>query len=266
MAFHQLVYDAMRRLRVGGVCLVYGGNNEGIKTAARTIESLFGHVRVQAHSGGHRLLAATRTDALDLKLGESLAAPYQDVNAFRETAVALRGTALVMCSRPGVFSWEHLDEASAVLAEVMDIPRGAQVLDLGCGAGVLGAVAGLLSDGGAVTLVDADSEAVRCATRTLQSTAIASWRVCASDVTSAVRGESFDVVLCNPPFHTGKATDLALPRRFITEAHAVLCAGGRLQLVANRTLPYEAELERVFGNRRVVHDGARFKVLEATRR
>jgi 16S rRNA (guanine1207-N2)-methyltransferase len=44
-----------------------------------------------------------------------------------------------------------------------------------------------------------------------------------------------------------------------------LRTGGRLQLVANRTLPYEAELERVFGNRRTLYDGNRFKVLEATR-
>lgn len=266
MAFHQLLYDAMSRLKDGGVCLVYGGTNEGIKTAANTIESLFGHVRVMAHSGGHRLLAATRTATLDLAYGESLATPYHDRTIFRETDVTLRGVTLTISARPGVFSWEHLDEASAVLAGVMEIPPGADVLDLGCGSGVLGALAGALSKGGAVTLLDADSEAVRCATRTMQASGVASWRVLASDVASAVQGDRFDVVVCNPPFHTGKATDLALPIRFIEEAHAVLRVGGRLMLVANRTLPYEKEFERVFGNRRTVHDGARFKVLEATRR
>jgi len=266
LAFHQLLYDATRILRAGGTCLVYGGTNEGIKTAARTLQSLFGHVRVLAHSGGHRLLAATHSDAVDDVFRAALAAPYHDTSVFRESIASVRGLSLSVSSRPGVFSWEHLDEASAVLAEVMAIPHGADVLDLGCGSGVLGAVAGTLSGGGAVTLVDADSEAVRCATRTMQSTPVASWRVLASDVTSGVQGELFDVVVCNPPFHTGKATDLALPIRFIEEAHSVLRHGGRLLLVANRTLPYEQEFERVFGNRRTVHDGTRFKVLEGTRR
>ncbi len=266
IGLQQLLFDAVHCLRDGGTCLVYGGTNEGIKSAARTMQSVFGQARVLAHSGGHRVLAATLTAALDTAGRDALAAPYHDASVFLESMVTLRGATIPVSTRPGVFSWEHLDEASAVLAGVMEIPRAASVLDLGCGSGVLGAVAGVLSDGGAVTLVDADSEAVRCATRTMQSTGITSWRVLASDVTSAVQGESFDVVLCNPPFHTGKATDLALPIRFIEEAYSVIRSGGRLMLVANRTLPYEQEFERVFGNRRTVHDGARFKVLEATRR
>ncbi len=266
LGFYQLLHDAARRLQDGGTCLVYGGTNEGIKSVARTMESLFGHVRVLAHGGGHRLLASTRSDALDEAFRDALAAPYHVLSTFRELPLTVRGVSLTVASRPGVFSWEHLDEASAVLAEVMEVPRNADVLDLGCGSGVLGAVAGSLSGGGAVTLADADSEAVRCATRTMQSTDVAVWRVLASDVTSAVQGELFDVVVCNPPFHTGKATDLALPIRFIEEAHSVLRQTGRLLLVANRTLPYEKEFERVFGNRRTVHDGARFKVLEGIRR
>ncbi len=265
LAFHQLLRDATELLDVGGVCLLFGANDEGIKSAALTMEQVFGHVRVLAHSGGHRLLAATLTASLNGEARDALASPYHESSCFRSLSAPLRGSTLDWFTRPGVFSWDHLDEATEILANVMEIPAGASVLDLGCGAGVLGAVAGRLS-GGPVTLVDADSEAVRCAARTMVSGSVTESRVLASDVTSAVKDDRFDVVVCNPPFHTGKQTDLALPIRFIEEAYAVLNAGGRLQLVANRTLPYEHELERVFGNRRTVHDGARFKVLEATRR
>ncbi len=265
-AFHQLLRDAVGLLRDGGDCFVLGGTTEGIRSAATLLGDVFGTVRVPAHSGGHRLLAATRSAALDTALVSTLAAPWHDPDVYREYTVTLRGETFVCSTRPGVFSWDGLDEASGVFADVMDIPRGASVLDLGCGAGVLGAVAARLTDDGPVTLVDADSEAVRSATRTMAMSGARNWRVFASDVTSAVRDERFDLVISNPPFHTGKATDLALPIRFIEEAADVLQRGGRLQLVANRTLPYERELERVFGNRRTVHDGARFKVLEATRR
>ena len=265
LAFHQLLRDATELMHEGGVCLLFGGNDEGIKSAARTMEQVFGQVRVPAHSGGHRLLAATLTASLNADARDALAVPYQESSCYRELHATLRGSDLEWFTRPGVFSWDHLDEATGILLDVMEIPAGASVLDLGCGAGVLGAIAGRLS-GGPVTLVDADSEAVRCASRTMATSGVTGSRVLASDVTSAVKNERFDVVVCNPPFHTGKQTDLALPIRFIEEAFAVLNIGGRLQLVANRTLPYENELERIFGNRRTMHDGARFKVLEATRR
>jgi 16S rRNA (guanine1207-N2)-methyltransferase len=88
----------------------------------------------------------------------------------------------------------------------------------------------------------------------------------ASDVTDAVTDEAFDVVLSNPPFHLGKGTDLAIPRAFIEQAYARLLPGGRLYLVANRTLPYESLIDECFGEVRTAHDGRRFKVIGAVRR
>ncbi len=266
LALLQLLHDATHLLREGGECLVFGGTDEGVKSAGRIMEQCFGAVSVLAHSGGHRLLRAARTASADVEALECIVAPYHDPDAFRGHVSVLRGEAVHWYARPGVFSWDHLDEATEALASHLRIEPGATVLDLGCGAGILGAVAGRLANGGAVTLLDADSEAVRCAEQTMAVSGVAEWRVLPSDVGSAVHADRFDVVVCNPPFHVGKATDLGLPVRFIEDAWAVLNAGGSLQLVANRTLPYENELQRVFGNRRTVHDGARFKVLEALKR
>ncbi len=266
LAFHQLLRDAIALLDEGGSCLVFGGNDEGIKSAAKTMQNVLGNVQTLAHSGGHRLLRSRMSASTIVTTEyETLAAPYDDAAVYREHTDKLRDAPLTWFSRPGVFSWDHVDEATHILAREMQFGENSHVLDLGCGAGLLGAVASRLAPQGAVTLVDADSESVRCAERTMQHTQHSNWRVLASDVTSAVHDQTFDVVISNPPFHTGKRTDLGLPIRFIEEAAAVLRTGGRLQLVANRTLPYEAELERVFGNRRTLYDGNRFKVLEATR-
>jgi 16S rRNA (guanine1207-N2)-methyltransferase len=115
-------------------------------------------------------------------------------------------------------------------------------------------------------MVDADAEAVRSAARTAEAAGIRDARVLTSDVASAVLGERFDVVITNPPFHVGKATSLDLPLQFIADSWEVLASGGRLFLVANRTLPYEQAIRHRFGNLRTLHDGQRFKVLSATRR
>ena len=48
-----------------------------------------------------------------------------------------------MHARPGVFSWDRLDAGSEALLAAMAIEPTDQVLDLGCGSGVVGAVAAM---------------------------------------------------------------------------------------------------------------------------
>lgn len=262
---HQLFNDARRLLKPGGRCLFAGGNHEGAKSAARALERLFGNVKLLAQHSAHRMVSAVRTDTLP-EIPDDLASPYLDASTFHEVPVTLGGHRFTISSRPGVFSWEHLDEASEVLAGLLDIVPGQRVLDIGCGSGALGVAAAFASGTGDVCLVDEDHEALRCALRTVQQAGVPNARVLASDVASAVIDECFDVVVANPPFHLGKATNLDIPRQFIRDAHTVLHVRGRMLIVANRTLPYEAVVRDVFGSVKTLHDGRRFKVLSAVRR
>lgn len=263
VALLQLLVDAFAILREGGRCYIAGATNEGIKTAARTMEQLFGNARVLSRDSSHRVLSAVKR-SVEPALAEDIDPTVLDRDSFREVHVTLRDKPYVLCSRPGVFSWEHVDEATAILANVMEIPPGASVLDLGCGSGALGLVASSLSERGQVTMVDADIEAVRSAARSAEVNGVNA-RALASDVAESILGERFDVVVTNPPFHVGKATDLDVPTQFIADSHEVLVPGGRMLLVANRTLPYEQAIKHRFGNVSNLHDGPRFKVLVATR-
>ena len=78
------------------------------------------------------------------------------------------------------------------------------------------------------------------------------------------RGD-YDFIVSNPPFHEDRAERPELGRAFIAAASAALRAGGRLLLVANRQLPYEAELTRGFASVRTLVERDGFKVIEATR-
>ena len=259
------VAEAFRALAEGGTCLLAGANDEGAKPAARLLETVFGNAQVIAQHSGCRLLSAAKRGRTpgDADLFTN---PWLDAEHFHELPVTLAETAFVASTRPGVFSWEHLDEATAILADLMRIENGESVIDLGCGAGILGVAASRWTPMGRVLLLDADADAVRCAERTAAQAGSQNVEVRASDVASAAGDARVDVVVSNPPFHLGKGTELAIPRAFIEQAHAHLAPGGRLYLVANRTLPYERLIAECFGEVRTAHDGQRFKVIGGVRR
>ncbi len=70
----------------------------------------------------------------------------------------------------------------------------------------------------------------------------------------------------NPPFHTGQATDVDLGRAFLKVSAASLKRGGKLLLVANRQLPYEAALETSGLAWRKIAEDRIYKVLFAEKR
>jgi 16S rRNA (guanine1207-N2)-methyltransferase len=67
----------------------------------------------------------------------------------------------------------------------------------------------------------------------------------------------------NPPFHVGRSDAPELGRAFIAAAARALRPGGRLWLVANRHLPYEAALAGAFAFVNVLADAQGFKVITA---
>ncbi len=264
LALLQLLADAFAMLRVGGQCAIAGATNEGVKSASALMKALFGNATVLGTDSGSRAVLAMKRAPTPSDTA-ALANPFLQHDAFHTLDVELRGMPMRLFSRPGVFSWEHLDEGTAIMADVMEVQPGDDVLDLGCGSGALGLLAAQRSGTGRVTLLDIDSEAIRSASRTIATAGLSNCRALISDVAAAVFDERFDRVVANPPFHVGKNTDLEVPAQFILDAWRVLKPGGTLQLVANRTLPYEKIVYETFGNLTTAHDGPRFKVLSARR-
>ncbi|WP_319824756.1 class I SAM-dependent methyltransferase [Thalassovita sp.] len=165
-------------------------------------------------------------------------------------------------TRPGVFSADGVDAASRLLADALP-PLSGKVADLGAGWGYLSAR--MLADHPGIRqlhLVEADHAALVCARENVtDERAQFHW----ADATTWRPGSKLDVVVMNPPFHTGRAAEPDLGRAFIATAAASLAPSGQLWLVANRHLPYEAALSAAFA---VVEEAAgdnRFKILHAAR-
>ena len=72
-------------------------------------------------------------------------------------------------------------------------------------------------------------------------------------------------MVSNPPFHDGGTEDKRLGQAFIQKAAALLHKGGVAWIVANRHLPYEAELNAAFKRVTMVADRGGYKLFEAVK-
>lgn len=159
----------------------------------------------------------------------------------------------------GVFSETKIDAGSALLATHLTDLKG-DVADLGAGWGFLSREI-LKQD--AVTrldMIEAEKSALDCAVdNTNDARAHPVW-------TDALAHDgSYDFVVSNPPFHTVRAGDPDLGRGFIATAARILKPRGVFYMVANRHLPYEAELNAKFGYVEELSGSGAFKIFRATR-
>ncbi len=165
-------------------------------------------------------------------------------------------------TQPGVFSADGVDPGSKLLADTLPAKLGAHVADLGGGWGYLGARLLERESIARLDLVEADHTALECARQNVVDPRLhLHW----DDATRWRPDSPLDCVVSNPPFHTDRNADPGLGRAFIAAAAAMLKPAGQLWLVANRHLPYETDLSRLFVNVTEAAGDNRFKILHAQR-
>ncbi|WP_232531821.1 class I SAM-dependent methyltransferase [Microbacterium halophytorum] len=175
---------------------------------------------------------------------------------------------LVLAAHGAAFAGTDLDIGTRFLLTFLDdMPHAASVIDLGCGTGAIAASFALARPEARVIATDRSAAAVASAAETMRANGVADRvAVVRDDGLGAQPDASADLVLLNPPFHSGSAvTDEIAPRLF-ADAARVLLPGGELWCVWNSHLRYRAHLERLVGPTRQVGRNARFTVTASSRR
>jgi 16S rRNA (guanine1207-N2)-methyltransferase len=256
--WEQTVLDAAAVLRPGGDLILAGANDAGIKTAAKFVERVFGQAIVLGYRGGCRAIRAARPAAIEL--------PESDYYDWRIREEKVAGTQLAYATKPGLFSWQRLDDGTRLLIEALyahPLEPDDRVLDLGSGCGILSLVAARQAVHGSVVAVDADCRAVEATQRTLAYNRMSDAQTMASDCAWAVRDQAFTTVVTNPPFHRERDTTYAVVEQIVCDAARLLLPGGRLYLVANRFLRYGQLIEESFGNVTPLRQTNRYTVWHA---
>lgn len=249
---------ALDRLEEGGILLAAAANDAGgsriegwLKEAGLTGESY--------SKNKSRAVWATKSGV------PGILKPWKEGGDVRLKDI---GGGLEFQTRPGLFSWDRIDPASRLLAEHFPPALAGRVADFGAGIGYLSYCAlESFPKIRSLTMVEADARALELAEKNIAAVRaereiVTLWHDATKPLPPML---PFDHILMNPPFHTGKKTDISLGLSFIATAAAHLKKGGVLSMVANVHLPYEPAIEKLFKTSKTVVQKNGFKIFRAVK-
>ncbi len=158
---------------------------------------------------------------------------------------SFQGFSLTFLCVRGTFSSKKVDVATKLLLQYAKMVNGWDVLDLGCGIGVIGISVKKAYPSCIVTMSDINERALQFSEKNAKKNDV-TVTIIASDLFSALDYE-YDSILSNPPHHVGRAVVFYL----IEESLKHLKHGGYLQLVARHTKGgkmIQQKMETIFGN------------------
>lgn len=173
---------------------------------------------------------------------------------------------LTVVATGGVFAGTGIDIGTRALIEQLGrVAPFESALDLGCGTGILAALLARAKPTAHILATDQSAAAVASARLTAEANGL-EIEVFRDDAASQVPDASVDLVVLNPPFHTGAAVDSRIALKFFEAAARVLKPRGELWVVFNSHLAYRPMLDRIVGSTSEVSRNTKFTVTKSIAR
>lgn len=183
----------------------------------------------------------------------------------RKINYAFKSVSFSLDSDVGVFSKNELDKGSELLIEtLLPYDLGRNLLDLGCGIGVIGLTLAYFHPNLNVTLSDVNTRALSLCSANATSLKLSQRvTILQSDIYLEIEGK-FDSIVSNPPIRAGKKVTYEIYKGALTH----LIDGGSLYIVIRKqqgALSVKSYLEELFGNVAVLAREKGYYILKATK-
>jgi 16S rRNA (guanine1207-N2)-methyltransferase len=254
--------ESFHLLKEGGSLYLAGENQQGIQSIIKDAQALLGNAVIIDYKKGSRVAQAAKiTDPV--KLPEWAHEPGIAPDTWTQFKVAVKNSSYDIFSLPGIFSYDRLDDGTALLLDTLQIPEQAQILDAGCGYGVIGLFAAVQFNPSQVDCIDSNLLAVAAAQKNIIENKIKNAQAFASDLLAQVLKKQYHFILTNPPFHSGREVNYDITQALLQQAYHALRPEGKIILVANRFIRYDYLLKKVFQNVTSLAESNRYHVLSA---
>ncbi|MDX1302435.1 methyltransferase [Photobacterium sp.] len=206
-------------------------------------------------------LAVKKARLVFIKPNPALAQPMQ---APKTWDVPEHG--ITLTNHANVFSGESLDiGARLLLKHIPQKSKYTDIIDLGCGNGVIGIKAAQLNPHANITCVDESfMAAASCeANAKLNLKVPDQIKTVVTNCLETIQSNSADLILCNPPFHQQTTITDHIAWQMFCDAKQVLRPKGQLIVIGNRQLGYDEKLKRLFGNVDIIAQNDKFIVYQS---
>ena len=180
----------------------------------------------------------------------------------------LEHTDYLISNHANVFSRDSLDIGTRFFLQHLPInPNFRNIVDLGCGNGVVGLIAATKNPVATIYFVDESYMAVASARDNFKRvfTDTRQVKFLVGDGLTAFDNESIDVMLCNPPFHQNHSLSDTVATNMFKQSRRVLKKGGEIWVIGNRHLPYYSDLKKIFSSCLLISSNAKFCIFKATK-
>lgn len=219
----------------------------------------------------HTSLAVKKARLIFAGLNPQLIVPLNPYPVQYQLENTLKGinTNVLISNHANVFSRDSLDIGTRwLLQHLSENSQYRQIIDLGCGNGVVGLMLAQQLPDAQITFVDESFMAIASARQNFEQ-AFAVKRQAqfvVGDCLSGFSEQSADCIICNPPFHQQHAIGDQIAWQMFSQSHQVLRQGGELRVIGNRHLQYQQHLKKLFGNCQLVAGNAKFVIIKAIKR
>lgn len=180
----------------------------------------------------------------------------------------LEDTGWTIHNHANVFSRTGLDIGARFFMQHLPENLDGEIVDLGCGNGVIGLSLLAKNPQANVVFVDESPMAVDSSRLNVETNLPEAFERCEFMINNALSGVEpfrFNAVFCNPPFHQKHALTDNIAWEMFHHARRCLKINGEPYIVANRHLDYFHKLKKIFGNCATIATNNKFVILKAVK-